>query len=484
MTASYAHQSYLALHPGLRLRNDVDRVVLITRPAPLTDRGYICRLLPPAEAVLLSLMNGRRTLSDIVGIWAQATSRPATEARNEVNSLVEFYSTGERAAEQILLSSDREIGEAVDYDPIQFVIDNSRVNITERRLRIPANVYFLTSLYCPQDCVYCYAKVRKTRESDLISLNRIDEILQELKSIGIEVIQFSGGDALARPGIFDIIEHIYALGMVADIPTKIGLGKDRARRLKDIGVSIVQFSLDCIDPDTLDFMVGVDNYHVQAFRALQNLKQAGLRVRINTVLTPYNADKVGSLITYAGELGNVVRLSLSPYGRSLFRHREELFVEESHLARVEAIVTELATKYKHMHITVGGTGVSPPADPKERRLQWTRRAFCTGNRDSFVILPNGQVTACEELYDHPAFIMGDLRHQSVMEMWNSPQALALLYPDQSALPDGPCRTCNDFVECNAVRGRCWRDVIKSYGFDKPHYPDPRCPRAAVGNRLG
>lgn len=73
---------------------------------------------------------------------------------------------------------------------------------------------------------------------------------------------------------------------------------------------------------------------------------------------------------------------------------------------------------------------------------------------------------------------------AVMEMWNSPQALALLYPDQLAVGDGPCATCDDFVECNAVRGRCWRDVIKSYGLDKSHYPDPRCPKAAVGNRIG
>lgn len=480
---TYDEGTYLALHPGLRLRNDVDRVVLITRPPPLSSHQYIRRLLHPSEAVLFSLMNGRRTLGDITEIWAKVTQKLLAEAKSEVYSLVEFYTSGERAAEQILLNSENEISEAIEYDPLTFVIPSSQVNLNERRMRIPTNIYYITSLYCPQDCVYCYAKVRKSHESDLISINRIKEILQELALIGTEVIQFSGGDALARPNIFDIIEEIYRLGMVADIPTKIGLGLGKAHRLRDIGVSVVQFSLDCIDPNTLDFMVGVDDYHVQAFRALQNLKDAGLSVRINTVLTPYNADKVGSLIAYAGELGNVFRLSISPYGRSLFRHSDDLFIDDSHVTKVSAIVAELAPKYSHMQITVGGV-LRPSTEPLKRHLEWAQRPFCTANRDGFVILPNGLVTVCEELYDHPAFIMGDLRHQSVMEMWNSPQAQALLHPDQSALTDGPCRTCKDFVECHTVRGRCWRDVIKSYGWDKSHYPDPRCPKAAVGNRLG
>lgn len=480
----YPDRRYFALHPGLRLRNDIDRAVLITRPQPLTSRSYICRLLPPAEAVVLSLMNGRRTGGDIVGVWAAVTQKPTAQAEAEVHGLIEFYTTGERGAEEILLTSDREISGVVEYDPLAFVLPSSRVNTSDRRLRIPANVHFLTSLYCPQNCIYCYAKIRKTREKDLLSLGRIREILQELASLGNEAIQFSGGDALARPGIFEIIEDIYRLGMVADIPTKIGLGADKAHRLKAIGVEVVQFSLDCVDPDMLDFMVGLDDYHQKAFRALQNLKDAGLRVRINTVLTPYNADKAAALIAYVGDLGNVVHLSLSPYGRSLFRHRDELFVDESHLVKVAAIVSELAPQYSHMRITVGGVGVPPPADARKRHLEWTQRAFCTGNRDSFVILPNGLVTACEELYDHQSFIMGDLRRQSVMEMWNSREARALIYPDQLAVPGGACATCDDFEQCNAVRGRCWRDVLKSYGWDKPYYPDPRCPKAPVGNRIG
>ncbi|NJL28834.1 MAG: hypothetical protein HC897_13555 [Thermoanaerobaculia bacterium] len=62
--------------------------------------------------------------------------------------------------------------------------------------------------------------------------------------------------------------------------------------------------------------------------------------------------------------------------------------------------------------------------------------------------------------------------------------LALIHPRRADVPEGPCRSCADFDRCNSDRGRCWRDVLKSYGWDKPHFPDPRCPLAPQGNRLG
>jgi radical SAM protein with 4Fe4S-binding SPASM domain len=255
------------------------------------------------------------------------------------------------------------------------------------------------------------------------------------------------------------------------------------RRLRDIGIRIIQFSIDSSDSKIVDLMVGVPQYHRRAFRALENLRQAGLTVRVNTVVTPINAGAVGQLLDYLGALGNVKRVSLTPYGRSSFRHNDELFLSTSGLDRLSEEVSNRQPRYPHMRITVGGNVPARPQDPKEERLGWERRAFCTGNRDGFVILPDGRVTPCEELYDHPSLGMGDLSRQSVMQMWNSPEALALIFPDQGAVPDGPCKTCDEFTTCNSGRGRCWRDILKSYGWDKPHWPDPRCPKATAGSRL-
>jgi len=248
-------------------------------------------------------------------------------------------------------------------------------------------------------------------------------------------------------------------------------------------VPIVQVSLDSPDAAILERMVGVKNYHERITRVLDDLRRAEMNVRVNSVLTPINLPTVGPLLDYLGGLGNVTRVSLTPYGRSLFCHSDELFISAEDIAGVQAEIASRRRLYPHMRINLSGGGAEPAVSAEEAMLRWKGRAFCTANRHGFVILPDGRVTVCEELYDHPAFVIGDLKRQSVMDMWNSPEARALLHPDQAAVPEGVCKSCEAFDECNGYKGRCWRDVLKSYGWDKPYYPDPRCPSAPAGNRM-
>jgi radical SAM protein with 4Fe4S-binding SPASM domain len=231
-------------------------------------------------------------------------------------------------------------------------------------------------------------------------------------------------------------------------------------------------------------MVGLPGYHEKAFRLMENLRHAGMKVRVNTVVTPLNLPTLPALIDDLGEMGHVTRVTLSPYARSLFCHRDELFVELEQLDRLRPTLEELRERWPEMTIVLGATALARPEDPEAQRRLWANRSLCTANRHGFVILPDGRVTVCEELYDHPAFLIGDLKTQSVMEMWRSPEALGLAYPDPAAVPDGACAGCSDFEACQTGRGRCWRDVLKTWGPERPHWPDPRCPRAPEGIRLG
>jgi radical SAM protein with 4Fe4S-binding SPASM domain len=477
--------SRLGLDPRLCLRNDVDRDILITRPPPLSDRSYLWRALHPSEAVVLSLLNGSRTIDEVGDIWAEVTNKSREDGRQDVERLVGLYTSPGFADDPVLVpggGSDASV--FVDYDPLDFVIPADRLNLTERRLRIPYRVYFIPTLYCSQKCIYCYAKLTSRPEVALIAIERLKEIFDELASLGVDVIQMSGGEIFTRKSIFVILAAIMERGMVPDIPTKIGPSFRTACRLRDLGIPIVQVSLDSADPVILDRMVGITNYHRRAFAGMANLRRAGMNVRVNTVLTPLNTPTIGSLIDYLGQLGNVTQVTLTPYGRSLFCHNDALFVDSAHLESARDQAHARLERYPHMRIGVGD-GPAPPAKTKaDRERRWRNRAYCTANRDGFVILPDGRVTVCEELYDHPEFIIGDLTRQSVMEMWNSPRALSLMIPDQEAVPAGPCRGCEHFLECNSTRGRCWRDVLKTYGWNKGYYPDPRCPRAPEGLRLG
>jgi len=443
------------------------------------------RFMHPTAAVILSLFDGRRTFNEVVHLWSELSGKSIGSSHEEVTALFNFYTSGERGKDQILVHSAGLSAHVIpNYDPTEFIVPFETVNLVERRLRIPYVVHFLPTLYCPSRCIYCYAKRRGRPETKLLPVERLVEIFRELKSLGVESIQISGGEIFSRTDIFEILQAIIDSGLLPDIPTKAAISYAMAVRLRDLGINLIQFSIDSAEPETMNHMVGLRSYSYRAFASLQNLRRAGLSVRVNTVLTPINIEGVPLLLQYLGELGNVNRVTLSPYGRSIFRHSDELFVTDNSLRVLKEQVELRRETYPHMRITVGSNGSPEPTSQEERKLNWARRAFCTADRDGFVILPDGRVTVCEELYDHPAFIIGDLNRQMVMEMWNSYDAWALLTPDQALVADGPCKDCEDFVECHRFRGRCWRDVIKSYGWNKHYWPDPRCPKAPPGARLG
>jgi radical SAM protein with 4Fe4S-binding SPASM domain len=89
------------------------------------------------------------------------------------------------------------------------------------------------------------------------------------------------------------------------------------------------------------------------------------------------------------------------------------------------------------------------------------------------VLPDGSVTRCRYLPDHPALIVGNLNESSLLEIWRS-QALAALTDPQPAPYEGTaCHGCQGFAACNS-RGRCYYTALAGSG--RIHAPDAFCRR--------
>ena len=64
------------------------------------------------------------------------------------------------------------------------------------------------------------------------------------------------------------------------------------------------------------------------------------------------------------------------------------------------------------------------------------------------VLPDGKVTLCEQLYWHPQFILGDLKEQTLAEIWQSPRAKALFEMGQTQFRENSaCTKCHIFEFC-------------------------------------
>ncbi len=97
------------------------------------------------------------------------------------------------------------------------------------------------------------------------------------------------------------------------------------------------------------------------------------------------------------------------------------------------------------------------------------------NMTNMVVLPDGNVTICEQLYWNPEYIIGNVFTDTISSIWQSDKALQLWRRKQSSInAKSPCRTCKVFEDCFVNGNRCFANIIKAYGIENSDYPDPRC----------
>ena len=473
----------LILSPEVKLRKDRNRAILFAVNAVDSESAF--RFLYPQHAVILALFDGEHSLEEITESVAYLFDVDDKTASQEVETLLDLFVTEKKTIRSYIVDISTVDPEKVrTYDPRGFIVPADRIDMTNKRCNIPCSLIVLPTLRCFTNCIYCYADRKGMQKAEEFDLKLYKRLLDEANECGIETIEISGGDFFCREDAFNLIHYTLEKGMYLNIPTKYPLSKDQVNQLAEMGLSTIQISIDALSPDIIDKMVAIPGYGKKILKTLDYLGEAGIRIRTNTVLTPYNIKGAANLARHLAKMPHTFGCKFTAYGRSLYNHRSDLFCSPNDLKEFERELDQIQSEFPHKFLALSGTYSNPYEGNKdERSSAFWKRPNCTANQRAAIVLPNGQITICEELYFHEYFIIGDLRKQSLIEAWNSPRALELAHPDQSLVPDGPCKDCPDFDRCHLGRGRCFRDTLKAYGYDKPYWPDPRCPRAPVGNRL-
>ncbi|MFZ2445321.1 MAG: radical SAM protein [Syntrophobacteraceae bacterium] len=475
----------LLLNPDVKLRPDGGRAVLFSIQRPESRFRDIFRFLFPQQAVVLSLFDGRRDLSAVSSDVAYLFSLNETESLKVVEAVLDVEVDRKTRVRDLLVNASAiDAKSARLYDPLDFIVPADQIDMADVRCRKPTSLLILPTLRCYAACRYCYADRGRADAREEFGLDVFEKLLDAMEDCGMETAEFSGGDFFCRKDAYEVLECILARGMHANIPTKYPLDRDQVRRLARLGLTSIQISVDALEPGTVDYLVGVRGYAPQIFDTIDLLGEFGIKVRTNTVITAHNDKDCIRLARYLLKLPHVIRTNFTFYARSIYQHDDGLFCPADALERVSADLDQLKTEYPEKEIIFSGVVPDPNAlSTEEKETSFWERAFCTANRRSFAVLPDGKVTICEEFYYHPHFLVGDLKRQDLLDIWNSPRCLDLAYPSRDGVPDGECRTCPDFNRCHHALGRCPREAVKAYGPERHHWPDPRCPRAPRGRRL-
>lgn len=155
---------------------------------------------------------------------------------------------------------------------------------------------------CNLKCVHCYAKALDVEGKDQISTEKGKEIIDDLAAYGTPVMLFSGGEPLVRQDLVELARHATHRGMRAVISTNGTLiTKEKAKALKDVGLSYVGISLDGMEAVHDNFRA-VPGAFRKALEGIENCQAEGLKVGLRFTINKRNVDEVPGIFRLLEDL--------------------------------------------------------------------------------------------------------------------------------------------------------------------------------------
>jgi len=139
---------------------------------------------------------------------------------------------------------------------------------------------------CNYNCKFCFSQ---NLDQEVTSLESAAEILRHLRKIGMEKINFVGGEPTLHPLFFDIVKLAKAMGFVISVVSNgYYLNRDIIRQLKPF-VDWIGLSIDSAD-EKIEVSLGRGNgSHVKKILELASIiHEAGIKLKINTTVTRLN----------------------------------------------------------------------------------------------------------------------------------------------------------------------------------------------------
>ncbi len=184
----------------------------------------------------------------------------------------------------------------------------------------PFLVIWETTQACDLACKHCRASAQPNRHPDELTTAEAKKLLDDVRRFGPIIFVFSGGDALKRPDILELVEYGANLGLrMAITPATTPLcSREMIQKLKDAGLSRLAISLDGSNPGIHDEFRQVDGSFQHGLRILRTAQEVGLSTQVNTVVARHNLDDFDALCELMTEVGIVFWevFFLVPMGRA------------------------------------------------------------------------------------------------------------------------------------------------------------------------
>ena len=324
----------------------------------------------------------------------------------------------------------------------------------------PRLVFWETTRACNLECPHCRAQAQKSRSPNELSTLEAKRFIDQLSALAKPILVFSGGEALVREDIYELIQYAYQRGLKATLATNAALvDQDTAGRLKESGIVLTAVSIYGSSEEVHDNFCGRPGAFARTLAGIENIKSAGIKLQINTTITSKNLSQLESIGELALKLGAVSYhiFFLVPVGRGLALEGDEIspLEYEGAFNRLYDFQQNFPIHIKptcapHYYRILRQRSVKEKNNPSLDSRGGSRTAptkGCLAGQGVCFVSYRGEVFGCGYL----PLAAGDLRKQSFREIWLESELFKALRDDSRL--SGKCGICEFKKVCGGCRAR-------------------------------
>lgn len=212
---------------------------------------------------------------------------------------------------------------------------------------------------CNLRCKHCFVESDMTKD-DYLTYGRIIKVVNDAVDLGINRIDFTGGEVLTKPYLLDVLRYLDTQPVSYNFFSNLTLANDNVieelAKLK--GLTSIITSIDYLEPKKHNNFRGGEMAFERTLHAITRLNQKNVKVIVNTMVMDDNRDSLGDLVEFFINQGVETHFdTIIDCGRAKCDQRHNLDADKN-IECIRQAISLIADKGISVDNAAGACGVS------------------------------------------------------------------------------------------------------------------------------
>ena len=260
---------------------------------------------------------------------------------------------------------------------------------------VPTWINIALTYRCQCRCVHCYAYGREAQAESELPTELIKSLIDQAREMGVLQVGFTGGEALLRDDLAELVSHAHDLGLITRLNTNgVLLTRERVAELSKAGLTHCGVSIDDADPEVHDRLRRYPGCHEKALEGIANLRESGILSEMMTYASRrIIASGLDQIVALGKRIGASSVCLFFPTALGRWADAADELLDEEEKARVRAL----------RDLTLVHVPVLPAPTSVCRVL----------TRDIMHVSAYGDLTPCPRV----PYVIGNVRDHPLAELW-------------------------------------------------------------------